>query len=191
MPRHTVGAARTRALSAAVELFYAHGVDAVSIDDVARTAGVAKNTLYAHFPTKDALAAAALDVQGERLIGAVNQAVDTAGSDPAERINAAFGVIAEMAADPSYRGCPYLNAAAQTPEPSSPVHNQVHAHKDRLRAILRQEVIRTGHPYVDDTADALLLLLDGALVQAATRPHAHPVAIAQRLARGLLADQTK
>ena len=191
MPRHTIGAARTRALSAAVELFYAHGVGAVSIDDVARTAGVAKNTLYAYFPTKDALAAAALDMQGDRLIAAVNHAVDTAGEDPAERINAAFGVIAQMAADPTYRGCPYLNAAAQTPEPSSPVHTQVHVHKDRLWAILRQEVIRTGDAHADDTADALLLLLDGALVQAATRPRADPVAIAQRLARGLVERHNK
>lgn len=40
---------------AAEELFLTHGYGAVSMDQVARRAGVSKATLYAHFPSKDVL----------------------------------------------------------------------------------------------------------------------------------------
>lgn len=40
---------------AAAELFIAHGYEKVSMDAVARAAGVSKATLYAHFASKDAL----------------------------------------------------------------------------------------------------------------------------------------
>jgi AcrR family transcriptional regulator len=45
-------------LAAAQELFMRYGVRRVSMDDVAREAGVAKGTLYLYFDSKDALFAA-------------------------------------------------------------------------------------------------------------------------------------
>ena len=42
-------------LDAAASLFMAHGYGAVSMDAVARAAGVSKATLYAHFSSKDQL----------------------------------------------------------------------------------------------------------------------------------------
>jgi TetR/AcrR family transcriptional repressor of mexJK operon len=46
---------RQQMLLAAAELFIAQGYGAVSMDAVARAAGVSKATLYAHFASKDAL----------------------------------------------------------------------------------------------------------------------------------------
>jgi len=45
---------RSRVLRAATTSFLAHGYGS-SVDDIARRAGVAKQTVYAHFPSKDAL----------------------------------------------------------------------------------------------------------------------------------------
>ena len=45
---------RERVLRAATSSFLAHGYGS-SVDDIARRAGVAKQTIYAHFPSKDAL----------------------------------------------------------------------------------------------------------------------------------------
>jgi AcrR family transcriptional regulator len=62
VPRERADAARNRArvLAAAERLFAARGVDAVSMDDVARAAGVGKGTLYRRFKDKSGLAAALL-----------------------------------------------------------------------------------------------------------------------------------
>jgi TetR/AcrR family transcriptional regulator, mexJK operon transcriptional repressor len=46
---------RSAIVAAAGDLFVAHGYGAVSMDAVARAATVSKATLYAHFPSKDAL----------------------------------------------------------------------------------------------------------------------------------------
>ncbi len=46
---------RRRVLDAAAQLFIARGYGAVSMDEIARTAGVSKATLYAHFGSKDQL----------------------------------------------------------------------------------------------------------------------------------------
>ncbi len=47
-------------LEAASELFVDHGFDAVSMEAVARAAGVSKQTVYSHFGNKDALFQAAV-----------------------------------------------------------------------------------------------------------------------------------
>lgn len=54
-------------LDAAAELFLAQGFAAVSMDAVARQAGVSKATLYAHFPGKDALFAAMVAERCDRM----------------------------------------------------------------------------------------------------------------------------
>lgn len=54
-------------LDAAGELFLVQGFAAVSMDAVARQAGVSKATLYAHFPGKDALFAAMVAERCDRM----------------------------------------------------------------------------------------------------------------------------
>ncbi|UOZ04443.1 TetR/AcrR family transcriptional regulator [Amycolatopsis sp. WQ 127309] len=58
---------RIRALTAAETLFAEHGVDAVTMDDVAAAAGVGKGTLYRRFGDKAGLAMALLDERERQL----------------------------------------------------------------------------------------------------------------------------
>lgn len=64
-PKERAHAARNRAavLEAAAALFAEHGVEAVSMDQVAAAAGVGKGTLYRRFGDKSGLAAALLDTR--------------------------------------------------------------------------------------------------------------------------------
>jgi AcrR family transcriptional regulator len=68
-PKERADAARNRAaiLDAAARLFAEHGVDAVSMDQVAAAAGVGKGTLFRRFGDKAGLAAALLDAR-ERVL---------------------------------------------------------------------------------------------------------------------------
>lgn len=67
-PVDELRSAKPRAiLDAAGELFLAHGFAAVSMDAVARQAGVSKATLYAHFPGKDALFGAMVAERCDRM----------------------------------------------------------------------------------------------------------------------------
>ena len=65
-PRRSAGTAkpqdlREHILRTASDLFYRRGVRAVGVDLIIQEAGVAKTSLYRHFPTKDDLIVAFLE----------------------------------------------------------------------------------------------------------------------------------
>ena len=74
--------ARERILETASRLFYAHGSRGVGIDTVVAESGVAKATLYKHFPRKDGLVLAYLDKADQAWFGAPPAAARDAGNDP-------------------------------------------------------------------------------------------------------------
>jgi AcrR family transcriptional regulator len=61
-----VEGARERLLEAAYGLFSRHGIHSVGIDRIIAEADVAKATLYHHFPSKEALVIAFLDLREAR-----------------------------------------------------------------------------------------------------------------------------
>jgi AcrR family transcriptional regulator len=78
-----------RLLDAALEAATLHGISKLSMGDVARRAGLSRQTLYRYFPSKDALIAAVVGAQTTELIGTVVGAA--AGSDdPRESLEAAL-----------------------------------------------------------------------------------------------------
>jgi TetR/AcrR family transcriptional regulator of autoinduction and epiphytic fitness len=59
-------AARGRIVEAGIRLFAAHGIDAVTVDQIAAEADVAKGTIYNHFETKeDIVVAFMVDLEGK------------------------------------------------------------------------------------------------------------------------------
>ncbi|NJN36217.1 MAG: helix-turn-helix transcriptional regulator [Nitrospiraceae bacterium] len=69
--------AREKILETAAALFYAHGFRAIGVDTIVEQSGVAKMSLYRHFPSKDDLIAAYLAKQS-RSFGDVDQQPDCA-----------------------------------------------------------------------------------------------------------------
>ena len=67
---------RQLVLDAATSLFMAHGYGAVSMDAIARAAGVSKATLYAHFSSKDQLFATIIGEACRQNIVAINFPTD-------------------------------------------------------------------------------------------------------------------
>lgn len=91
-PRERTDAARNRAaiLDAAGRLFAEHGVDDVSMDQVAAAAGVGKGTLFRRFGDKAGLAAALLDARERVLQESILQGPPPLGpgAPPADRLAA-------------------------------------------------------------------------------------------------------
>ena len=88
---------RERIVQAARETFAADGLEA-GMDDVARRAGVGVGTLYRHFPTKDALVRALVDVKFTLLAERV-RAVRDLGLEPGEAFRRALSAGAELHAE--------------------------------------------------------------------------------------------
>lgn len=80
---------RVQILEAAVEAAAVHGLARLSVGDVAKRAGLSRQTIYRHFPSKDALVAAAVEHETAALIGQV-VAASAHLDDPREALEAAF-----------------------------------------------------------------------------------------------------
>jgi AcrR family transcriptional regulator len=79
---------RQRILDAALDLFGTRGVDAVSLDEIARDVGIRKQTILYWFPSKDALVDAVLEAVAAELVVDIDAAIRSASNDPLERIDA-------------------------------------------------------------------------------------------------------
>src|SRR3984893_11055913 len=88
--------ARERILDAAYELFSRRGILAVGVNEVTERAGVATATLYRHFPSKDKLVLAFLDLREQRWTKDFIEAeAMRRGSNPEEQLLAIFDVLDE------------------------------------------------------------------------------------------------
>ena len=91
---------RARVLAAAERLFAARGTREVSMEDIAREAGVGKGTLYRRYPDRAALAVALLDEHErrlqERLLGGPPPLGP--GAPPAQRLAAFYAAMVELLA---------------------------------------------------------------------------------------------
>ena len=123
---------RDRVLRVAGELFYEHGFHAVGIDLIIERAGVAKATLYRHFPTKDDLIAAYLDDANQRFWSWLDGAIDPE-LPPADTLARLFDAVATLATSPVCLGCTFQVTAAEFPDPSHPGHTVALAHKHAVR----------------------------------------------------------
>ncbi len=158
--------ARERIVRAAGDLFYAEGIHAVGVDRVTAAAGVAKATLYQQFRSKDELVAACLQRRAEHWRASVADPVLALPGSTARRVGAVFERLGEAFATPGYRGCPFINAAAEYPGPDGPVAAAIAAHRAQVRGLFAE--LLAGVPAARRAAltDQLVLLYDGTMVGA-------------------------
>ncbi|MBO3748508.1 TetR/AcrR family transcriptional regulator [Streptosporangiaceae bacterium NEAU-GS5] len=152
--------ARNRILETATRLFYTEGIHTVGVDRIIAEAGVAKATFYHHFPSKDELVSAYLTTEYERQRGALS----ALPGEGVERIRTIFAKLAELSDGPGFRGCPFLNAAAEFADPAHPVRTIVGDYRDWFRGLMRSLLAEAGRADADRTAEFLLLLRDGVTV---------------------------
>src|SRR5580704_8466502 len=108
------GSAHDRLLAAANELFYAEGVHTVGIERVIERAGVAKASLYSAFGSKDELVRAYLQGRAEARRKRISDRL-ARESTPSAKILAVYALLAELAEQPTFRGCAFVNASAEGP----------------------------------------------------------------------------
>ena len=154
--------ARTRLLGTASELFYAEGIHAVGIDRIIATAGVTRATLYRHFPSKDDLVVAYL-TGADEAFRARADATRGQGRSADEIIRAVGQSIADDIHRPGFRGCAFLNAAAEYPDPTHPVHKAVLEHRNWLLATITDLFAATGKPDHEPAGRHFVMLRDGAM----------------------------
>jgi AcrR family transcriptional regulator len=179
---HTeVSPARRRLLDTATRLFYTEGIHAVGIDRIIAEAGIAKATFYNHFRSKDELVVAyveELDRLGRAAVAALPK------QHPRKMIAAIMGRISEAVVAGGWRGCPYLNAAAEYPDPTSPVRRAIDARRLWYQESLQDLLAADGDPAPSVTASLLVAISDGLLESAyLDDPEKVPALVREAVAR--------
>lgn len=175
-------------LAAADRLFYRHGVQAVGMDTLREEAGVSLRRLYRLYPSKGALVAGYLRWRDDRWRSWLRQRVEQRSAQPSARPLAVFDALAEWFADEEFRGCALVNASAELGHTIPAVRRQAEQHKRAVRAYLAELLREADHrkDNDDELAAELMLLVDGAMVQASIANDASAAQRAKSLARRLL-----
>jgi AcrR family transcriptional regulator len=158
---------RERILDTAYQLFSRRGVRAVGVDEVIDRAGVAKATLYRHFPSKDDLVLAFLE-RREQLwtLGLVEAEARRRGSTPQEQLLAIFDVFDEWFHRDDFDACSFINVLLEMGS-EHPLGRASIQHLDNIRSIVRRLAEEAGLRDPVAFGHAWHILMKGSIIAAA------------------------
>lgn len=139
MPERTKRATADRILVAAMAEFGTRGFEATSLDDLARTLGIRKQTILYWFPSKEALLVAVVDRCAHEVTDRLERGLAQAG-DGFERVDAIVRVMFRLAArHPTMLG--FLREVTRLgPPASSRLLTQLQPLVDRAAGYLEDEM---------------------------------------------------
>lgn len=179
---------RAALLEAACMLFYQQGIRATSIDAILEKAGVARQSLYQHFSSKDGLVAEFLILRDERWRNKMQRYIAAADS-PKDKLLAIFDFLADWFHEPGFRGCAFINTASEYADAQHPFRTIAAHHKrlvvEDILALCREANL----PQPEIIAQQLALLIEGAIVTEQITPNSHAAHQARLMATVLLTYQ--
>jgi AcrR family transcriptional regulator len=159
-------------IKTALQLFYSHGINSVGINEVLKQSGIAKKTLYNHFSSKDDLVLATLkyrndiftqwfkmtlarEISGEQSILSIFYGLDEWFNDKVPELSV-------------FRGCFFINTAAEYSVVDSPIRLYCRSHKQDIRLLIAEKIssfINTSEE-ISILTDTICMLKEGAIVSA-------------------------
>ncbi|GJM15129.1 MAG: hypothetical protein DHS20C13_04560 [Thermodesulfobacteriota bacterium] len=161
---------RQKIIDKALELFYRQGYLATGINQVIAESGVAKNTFYYYFPSKNDLCVSYLQEIDRNWINSIKTTINSS-KKPLDRLFAPLEFLKKWNEDNAYRGCPFLNIVSEITDSSSNIRKETIYHKDGFKTIIRElvkDLKESNKKYfdtdVESVTDAYYLLAEGAIV---------------------------
>jgi AcrR family transcriptional regulator len=182
-------AVRDHILATASRLFLAQGYNQTGINQIIQEAGVAKASLYYHFPSKEDLCVEYLKARTQAWFDGLNHYLEDI-DDPAAKLVGLFDYRAKYIQQNDFAGCSYIRIMAEVPQPDNKIHKQAVAIKESQRRYIH-ELVNCIPDLAEDKkasiADAAFLLFDGATVQSQVYRNTAPLTIAKNGVTNLLA----
>jgi AcrR family transcriptional regulator len=153
---------REHLIGVAIELFNRCGYHASGVDRVIAEAGIAKTTLYRHFPSKEDLIVAVLKRIDEQYRQDMRTGVDAITQDAKQKLLASFDVLEAWFSSQTYYGCPFMSAASEYNLRNSPVFQEAVLHKRLMIAYFEELARGAGLPEPSRIGEEINLLHEGA-----------------------------
>lgn len=153
-------------VTSALELFYQNSVNSIGINEVLKTAGVAKRTLYNHFSSKEELVVAALEKRHKVYINWLEQSLVNANTDE-EVILSLFNALSSWFDGSAsglgeFKGCFFINTAAEFGNKGGDIFKLCVSHKEAVKARIQKQLSEKNK----SLTETIFLIQEGAIVTA-------------------------
>lgn len=181
---------RTRILEVASRLFYAQGYNSTGINQIIDEAGIARASLYNHFPSKRDLLTAYLEEAESFWFDGLDKFLEPIKS-PRGKILGIFDYRIERQLGSNYGGCQFTKIGAEVPKDDMQAFAQILRQKDRLKSYIKDlvhqaDTIKAPPLSKAMLADNLFLMMEGASIVTSVSKDVNALKDARKIAEKLL-----
>lgn len=166
----------------AARLFYEQGYNSTGINQIIAEAGIAKASLYAHFPSKVDILKKYLQNTSENSIEVLRSIVEQKQT-PQEKVLSVFDSLLTFSNETKFNGCQFLNIAAEIPQSNEDVLSIIQGHKNKIR-LLFVEILEPINK--KNLADELYILFEGALASSKVFKDKWTIATTRRIVEKII-----
>lgn len=171
----------------ASRLFNELGYRATGIDLILAESGVAKATLYKHFRSKDELILTVLRRRHEEVYSVMEESFRNAKKAGVKQpVLFLFDMLNELINNKDFYGCNFINACSEYTESTNEIHKYAAQHKEKIQVLLMQYLVDDNEDHKLEKSEAILLLMDGAIVSAQVRGNKDAAIMAKAAAEKVL-----
>ena len=181
---------RQKLLETAEALFDTEGFHAVGLDRILRAVGITKQGFYRHFESKEDLVADVIHWHDRWWRDNCRKLLaQRAGPDARRQLGEFVTLLIEVMEGDVFRGCFFMNAVAQFPRKSDPIHQAALEAKDNIEAMIRDMALGAGADDPAAFARELGIILEGAFAIRHLRPPEQIVPVLRRMTATLFAQR--
>jgi AcrR family transcriptional regulator len=173
-------------LLAARRLFCQAGIHATGITRILEEAGVARQSLYTHYGSKENLLKAVLDTEAGMWFQWFDLDLPALQCSPSQRILALFDLIEKWFEKEDFFGCIFVNAVAEHEKDSGWVRDMAGTYRDQIMDRLGALVMESGARNPDMVIQKLGLIIEGAIITAMITQNSKAAHIARLAAEDVL-----
>lgn len=153
---------RERILAVAIEQFETQGIHASGINTIIAKSGIAKATLYKHFPSKNQLIMAYLREKSDRFYDWLNTKLSTKKPSSLETLFELCELFEQWMMTPEFHGFPFHSASVEFPDPTHPINNYSVELSLELQRYLSKIVAHTAVKDPETLGQQLTIIFEGA-----------------------------
>ncbi|HEY0905989.1 MAG TPA: TetR/AcrR family transcriptional regulator [Methylophilus sp.] len=181
---------RDKILTIASSLFDTRGIQASGVDTIIMEAGVAKATLYKHFPSKNQLIMAYLRDKSDKFYAWLNAQLGSKKAESMELLLLLCDLVEQWITTAEFHGLPFHIAAVEFPDPAHPINQYSVVLSAELQTYLCQIARTAGARDPEALGQQLTMLFEGAALVERLTPNSGAAARAKQAAITLIHHAT-
>lgn len=153
---------RQKILATATSLFESRGIQASGVDTIIAEAGIAKATLYKHYPSKNLLVTAYLRDKSDRFYEWLNSRLSSKKENSLEILITLCELVEQWIMTPEFHGLPFHIASVEFPDPDHPINQYSAVLAVELQGYLSKIAATAGAKDPEALGQQLTILFEGA-----------------------------